>query len=81
MPILEFEDPNAKVNLEEFLVAWSYLANKDYVECYETLLGIGYEGSMGDTFEVTESKISFNNMCSIHNRSTIYVAILDSGQE
>lgn len=51
------------------------------MKCYETLLGIGYEGSMGDTFEVTETKISFNDMCRIHDRNVIYVAILDSGAE
>jgi hypothetical protein len=58
-------------------VAWSYLANRDYKLCYESLYEIGYEGSLENTFDVTSPKLSLNDMLKIQDRSVIYVGILE----
>jgi hypothetical protein len=74
-------DCKKTISLEEFIVAWSYLANRDYKLCYESLYEIGYEGSLENTFDVTSPKLSLNDMLKIQDRSVIYVGILDSGGE
>jgi hypothetical protein len=53
IPILELKDSKKIISLEEFIVAWSYLANRDYKLCYESLYAIGYEGTLENTFGVT----------------------------
>lgn len=61
------------------MVAWSYFANRNYIKCYETLQGIGYEGDLDETFDVRPPKLSMKDMRKIQERSLIYVAMLDSG--
>lgn len=79
--LIDRKESNRLISLEEFVVAWSIFANRDYKQCYESLSAIGYEGSLEDTFQVTSSKISFKDMQKIQQRALIYVGLLDTGGE
>jgi hypothetical protein len=68
-----------QIELSDFILAWQFLAYSNYLQCYNGLRSIGYEGDLDQTFLLRREKISLRDMSYIQLRNVISVGVIDSG--